>query len=278
MTEQEYSSAVSTARDYYNSSDADNFYFTIWGGEDIHIGLYETPESDIFESSRKTVEKMASKLPEMGTDGKIIDLGSGYGGAARYLAKEKDCRVVALNLSEVENNRNRNMNEEQGVGDKIEVIDGSFEKIPFPDTHFNAVWSQDAILHSGERAKVVSEAARVLQPGGRFVFTDPMMSDDCPDGVLQPILDRIHLEDLGCPSFYRKAAEANGLKEIEFIEMTDQLITHYSRVLQETEKRENELDGVVSDEYIANMKKGLQHWIDGGIKGYLSWGIFVFEK
>ena len=151
------------------------------------------------------------------------------------------------------------------------------KKYPSP-IRISKPYGQDAILHSGERAKVVSEAARVLQPGGRFVFTDPMMSDDCPDGVLQPILDRIHLEDLGCPAFYRQAAEANGLKEIAFIEMTEQLITHYSRVLQETEKRQAELNGVVSDEYIANMKKGLQHWIDGGKNGYLSWGIFVFEK
>ncbi|MDH5777270.1 MAG: SAM-dependent methyltransferase, partial [Gammaproteobacteria bacterium] len=37
-----YSEAVATARDYYNSEDADNFYNIIWGGEDIHIGLYES--------------------------------------------------------------------------------------------------------------------------------------------------------------------------------------------------------------------------------------------
>ena len=36
-----YSTTVDTARDYYNSSDADRFYATIWGGEDIHIGLYD---------------------------------------------------------------------------------------------------------------------------------------------------------------------------------------------------------------------------------------------
>ena len=36
---------VSIARDYYNSDDADNFYHEIWGGEDIHIGLYRsTPD------------------------------------------------------------------------------------------------------------------------------------------------------------------------------------------------------------------------------------------
>jgi hypothetical protein len=32
--------ATQTARDYYNSADADTFYFQVWGGEDIHVGLY----------------------------------------------------------------------------------------------------------------------------------------------------------------------------------------------------------------------------------------------
>ena len=39
-----YSDAASTAANYYDSDDADRFYEGIWGGEDIHIGLYESAE------------------------------------------------------------------------------------------------------------------------------------------------------------------------------------------------------------------------------------------
>ena len=39
--------AENTARDYYDSEDADNFYSIVWGGEDIHVGLYETPDEEI---------------------------------------------------------------------------------------------------------------------------------------------------------------------------------------------------------------------------------------
>ena len=35
------SNAVAQAEAYYDSPDADSFYFTIWGGEDIHIGMYK---------------------------------------------------------------------------------------------------------------------------------------------------------------------------------------------------------------------------------------------
>ncbi|WP_462272064.1 methyltransferase domain-containing protein [Methanohalophilus sp.] len=270
--------AVDKAQEYYNSEDADNFYFTIWGGEDIHVGLYNSEDEPIFDASRRTIERMASKISNLEKDSKILDIGAGYGGAARYLAKKYGCQVVALNLSEVENERDRKMNEDQGLDHLITVVDGSFEEIPYPDFSFDVVWSQDAILHSGNREQVIKEVARVLKSGGDFVFTDPMQTDDCPEGVLQPILDRIHLETLGSPGFYRESAKKYGMKEIEFEEHSSQLPAHYGRVLKETEGQEDELSKVVSQNYINNMKQGLGHWVEGGNNGYLTWGIFHLSK
>lgn len=270
--------AVDKAQEYYNSDDADNFYFTIWGGEDIHVGLYNSEDEPIFDASRRTIERMASKISNLDKDSKILDIGAGYGGAARYLAKKYGCQVVALNLSEVENERDRKMNEDQGLDHLITVVDGSFEEIPYPDFSFDLVWSQDAILHSGNREQVIKEVARVLKSGGDFVFTDPMQTDDCPEGVLQPILDRIHLETLGSPGFYREAAKKYGMKEVEFEEHASQLPIHYGRVLKETEGQEDELSKVVSQNYINNMKQGLNHWVSGGNNGYLTWGIFHLHK
>lgn len=273
-----YSAAVSTARDYYNSDDADNFYATIWGGEDIHIGLYKTPDESIFDASRRTVERMAARINGLGADTRVLDIGAGYGGPMRYLAGKFSCHAVALNLSEAENARDRDMNKARRLDHLIEVVDGSYEAIPYPDASFDVVWSQDAILHSGNRTKVLEEVARVLKPGGEFVFTDPMQADDCPAGVLQPILDRIHLETLGSPAFYRETAARLGMTELGFEEQTAQLVNHYSRVLEETERREEELAKVVNRDYIERMKAGLRHWVDGGKKNYLAWGIFHFRK
>ena len=59
-----YSEVVETARSYYNSDDADNFYFHVWGGEDIHIGLYEAPGESIAAASRRTVQRMASEVAQ----------------------------------------------------------------------------------------------------------------------------------------------------------------------------------------------------------------------
>ncbi len=271
--------SVEVTRDYYNSSDADNFYYTIWGGEDLHLGIYDYPEEPIFDASRRTIDRMASKAEDRLTpDIHILDIGAGFGGTARYLAKTFGCKVTAQNLSEVENERDRQMNKEQGLDHLVDVVDGNFEELPFEDESFDLVWSQDAILHSGKREEVIKEAARVLKPGGDLIFTDPMQADDCPDGVLDAIYERIHLTSLGSPAVYREAAKKAGLKEVGFEELTPHLTQHYGRVLQETEKNEERLREVCSEEYIERMKKGLANWVDGGKKGHLCWGIFHFRK
>jgi len=61
-----------------------------------------------------------------------------------------------------------------------------------------------------------------------------MQADDCPAGILQPVLDRIRPDSLGSIAINREAARP-GLQELNVIEMTDNLLTHYSRVREELE-------------------------------------------
>jgi len=274
----DHSSTVDVAREYYNSEDADNFYYLIWGGEDIHVGMYADSDESISVASRRTVEHLAAKLDHLSATAQVLDLGSGFGGSARFLAANHECRVTALNLSEVENERHRQMNREAGLDDRIEVVDGSFEDIPCGDGTFDIVWSQDAILHSGDRGQVFEEVDRVLKKSGEFIFTDPMQADDCPEGVLQPILDRIHLETLGSPGFYLDQARKLGWRNEGFRDFTPHLITHYTRVLEESKKKEGDLRGVVSDDYIDRMRVGLSRWIEGGQRCHLTWGVLHFVK
>jgi len=279
MSVTQYSEAVETARDYYNSSDADNFYFHVWGGEDIHIGLYQSERESIGAASRRTVRRMADLVGAIGPDTRVLDLGAGYGGSMRWLAQQFGCRCTALNLSEVENERNRRMNREAGLDDRIEVVDGDFAALEFDDGAFDVVWSQDAFLHAPDRTQVCAEAARVLKSGGRLAFTDPMQDDQTDRERLQPILDRIHLESLGSPGFYRRTLTALGLSEVEFDDHSAQLPRHYARVKEVLEQRQSQLQqrGVSAD-YIERMRTGLGHWVEGGRRGDLVWGIFVFAK
>jgi sarcosine/dimethylglycine N-methyltransferase len=276
-----YSEPVETAKTYYDSKDADEFYYNVWGGEDIHIGLYKNQQDDIRTASKRTVMYMAEAVNKSSCKNKVkkvLDIGSGYGGAARYLAAEYGWNVTCLNLSEVENNRNREKNKKCHLDHLITVREGSFESLPFEDNSFDLVWSEDALLHSGNKEQVFQEVKRVLRPEGEFIFTDPMQSDNCPDGVLGPVLARIHLDQMGSFSFYQDIGEKKGLHLISKEDLTRHLVTHYARVAEETQANYKTMCNVASKDYIDRMLTGLQHWVEAGKNGYLSWGILHFKR
>ncbi len=271
------SEAVERAEAYYDSAEADAFYHSIWGGQDIHIGVYRDDSEPIADASRRTVETMAARLVGVNDTTRILDLGAGYGGSARYLADRFGCRVTCLNLSETQNTLNRTLTAEAGLTDRVSVVYGDFENIPEPDDSFDIIWSQDAILHSGNRTRVLDEVRRVLGTVGQFIFTDPMQSDTCPDGVLQPILDRIQLSTLASFSFYRAELGARGFEEADTEPLTDQLRMHYWRVGQALKDRYDEAVALSGQTYVDNMIKGLQHWVEGADRGYLAWGIMDYR-
>jgi len=262
---------------YYDSEDADVFYSTVWGGEDLHIGIYDTT-NDIREASAETVDRMAGMLERLDADAKVLDIGAGYGGSARRIAKKFGASVRCLNISEIQNDTNRHKSSRQGLADKVSVVHGVFEDIPEPDGSFDVVWSQDAILHSDARPQVLAEVFRVLKPGGEFIFTDPMQADDCPEGVLQPVYDRLSLTSLGSFRFYREAALSQGFQVLDQVELTAHLRKHYDRVREELVANYDKLAASASKEYLDKMIKGLESWVNAADAGYLAWGIQRFRK
>ena len=268
---------VDKAQDYYNSTPADEFYFKIWGGEHIHVGIYKHSKESIRDASPRIVHLMASKL-KLNSDTKLLDLGSGYGGAARYLTKKYGCQVTCLNLSETQNERNESLNKKNRQDHLITVMEGNFEDIPFSDNSFDVVWSQDAIVHSGNREQVLSEVDRVLMETGDFIFTDLMQTYDCPKSVLKPVLERIHLDSLGSFGFYVEQARKLDVKEIRVQDLSEHLTTHYQRVMEETIDRYDEMVETCGKEYIDKMIQGLKHWVEAGENEYLSWGIIHMDK
>jgi ubiquinone/menaquinone biosynthesis C-methylase UbiE len=274
-----YSKEEKIARDYYNSIDADNFYYHVWGGEDIHIGLYNSVGDPTIESaSQKTIEKMISLL-NINSNSKILDIGSGYGGSARFLVNQFNCHIDCLNISEEQNNRNRSKNIDLGLNKNIDVIDGSFENIPLDSNSYDVVWSQDAILHSSDKNKVFTEVSRVLKNNGTFIFTDPMQRKDVLPHEIQSVLDRIHLNNMGSFELYESIGIKNHLKLIEKIDLTKNLFFHYSSVLNKLIVENDKLLNLnISNSYLDKMKTGLIHWIDAAQSDNLKWGILKFQK
>ncbi|MEV0443277.1 methyltransferase domain-containing protein [Streptomyces spectabilis] len=279
MSEDVTAAGTSTGEDatrrYYETSDVDAFYDIVWGGEDIHTGIYAHDREPIADASRRTVQELADRLQATaGPERTVLDLGSGYGGTARYLADRFGCRVVALNLSTAQNERHRAANAKRGLGDLIEVVTGSFHDVPYADGHFDAVCSLEAFCHSGDRNRVLSEAVRVLKPGGALAFTDLMADEATPPEVLHAAVSRLGVDALATPAFYRERLTELGLEAVDFADHSDQVVRHYVRLTDETRAKEAELRAVISPGYVDGLLGNLPLWVDAARAGHLRWGIF----
>ncbi|WP_101067284.1 glycine/sarcosine N-methyltransferase [Roseovarius salinarum] len=264
--------------DYYDSDDADTFYSTIWGGEDLHIGRYGDTV-DIRAASDTAIDAMLDRLPALDETARVLDMGAGYGGAMRRLVKKTGAQAVCLNISETQNEYNLGKIRAAKLGEKIGVRHGVFENVPAADESFDVVWSQDSFLHSDQRDKVLAEAWRVLKPGGHLIFTDPCQTDDADPAALQPVYDRLQLNSLGSPRFYREAAEALGFETLAQEDAVDDLRTHYARVREELLANYNKLrEAGASAAYLDKMAVGLENWVKAADAGHLAWGVQHFRK
>ena len=99
------------------------YQYTMGGGSDyVHYGMFKTPEDDLKTASHNTVEllaELARRVSSLGlSQGKnvrVLDLGAGKGGAARYLAATFGCHVTCYNLGENQNKHNLEKAKEEGL-------------------------------------------------------------------------------------------------------------------------------------------------------------------
>jgi SAM-dependent methyltransferase len=103
---------------------------------------------------------------------RVLEVGCGAGAAAQRVRDEVGSAVVAIDSSErmVELTRQRD----------IEAYVADVQELPFGDAEFDCVFAGWVLYHVLDRERAISECARVLRPGGRFVtatLADENMSD-----------------------------------------------------------------------------------------------------
>lgn len=270
--------AIQRSVDYYNSSDTDNYYRQIWGGESIHVGIYDKPGIGIHEAARAAVTYLAGRLDTLTPQSTLIDLGAGFGGPLRQLVTDYGCDGIALNASSLELEEMAKTNQESGLADKIAPLEGNYEDIPLDDAQVDIAWSQEAFLHCGNRAQLMREVFRILKPGGEFIFTDPMATESAPAEVLQPMLDRANLVSFGTVNGYLSDAKAAGFIDRGYIDRTEDFLTNYRTIVAETRGRHEELKQEISEAFLEKIGNGMQYWVDGGENGHMVWGSFHFVK
>lgn len=216
---------------------------------------------------------------------RVLDLGAGYGGAARYLAKTYGCEVVCLNLSRVQNNRNRALNRDEGLEGKVSVYEGTFEEVSSAvGGGFDVIWSQDSFLHSLDRGKIVGEIDRLLRKDeeGRVVFTDIMASADAftkqPE-LMTRMMERLHLSSLATVEFYLGGFKERGFKDLGYWNGREHFGTHYAKLGEELARRREEVLGKgVEERVLERHTTGMKRWVEAKEEGCVDWGILCFGR
>jgi SAM-dependent methyltransferase len=110
----------------------------------------------------------------------VLDVGSGVGGPARFLAETYGCQVTGLDLSEPFVEAARYLTARTGQDDKVSFENGSALALPFEDGMFDAALLQHVAMNIADRPLLYREIRRVLKPGGKFATFDVVLNSGDP--------------------------------------------------------------------------------------------------
>ncbi|MGQ0686694.1 class I SAM-dependent methyltransferase [Bradyrhizobium sp.] len=125
----------------------------------------------------------------IGIGSKVVDLCAGLGGPARYLAHRYGAIVTGIELTPARVAGAAELSRRVGLEGQVRVLEGNVMDLPLPDASFDAVVSQEALLHVPDVARAFGEAHRVLCPGGRIAFTNWVMHRPLAEAQRQLLWD-----------------------------------------------------------------------------------------
>ncbi|WP_413987722.1 class I SAM-dependent methyltransferase [Labrys okinawensis] len=138
-----------------------------------------TPEQlsglDQFHTRGLAATAELAKLAGITADTRVLDVGSGIGGPARFLVATHGCRVAGVDLSESFVEAARYLTARTGQGEEVSFEAASALELPFGNASFDVALLQHVAMNIADRPRLYREIRRVLKPGGRFATYDVVL-------------------------------------------------------------------------------------------------------
>jgi ubiquinone/menaquinone biosynthesis C-methylase UbiE len=153
---------------------------------------------------------------------RVLDVCSGMGGPARYLANRTGCRVTGLDLTESRYRSAIRLTRLVALDHLVDFRLGNALDMPFDDASFDVVLGQEAWCHVPDKPRLIAECARVIKAGGAIAFTDILRRESLQPAEMArleremafPTLEALNgyaqlLADCGCPVLERDDLSAH---------------------------------------------------------------------
>lgn len=119
---------------------------------------------------------------DAGPEDTVLDVATGTAAVAMELARRTGCRVVGLDQSAEMLAEGRRRVAALGLGDRIELVQGEAERLPFDDASFDGLTFTYLLRYVEDPEATLGELARVVRPGG----TIAMLEFGLPRGLARP--------------------------------------------------------------------------------------------
>ncbi len=141
---------------------------------------------------------------------RILDVGSGIGGPARYFAAEHQCKVTGVDLTQEFVQVARSLTQRTKLHHLVEFVQGSALDLTFKPETFDRAYMIHVGMNIADKAGVFREVRRMLKPGGKFAIFDIVRTGDAPIAYPVPWASSEETSFVVGTESYRDALEKAG--------------------------------------------------------------------
>lgn len=190
------------------------------------------PVDEFHIRGRAATEELAAAVGEL-ADREVLDVGSGIGGTARYLAHNHGCRVTGIDLTPRYVALANRLSELVGIEAWTSFREASALALPFPDGAFDVVWMEHIQMNISAKEQLAAELARVLGPHGRLAIHEIFAVEGAgPPHLPAPWADVPEGSFLVAPDAFRHALEGAGLAVLQWRDVTESAVQWFEALNQ----------------------------------------------
>lgn len=160
----------------------------------------------------------------------VLDIGSGFGGPARFLAGAYGCKVTGVDLTPEYVAIATDLTERTGQSESVTFQQADATDLPFAAETFDHAWTQHVGMNVADKDRFYREAARVLKPGGKFAIYDIVRSSDEPPTYPLPWATDPSFSFVVHPEVIRNALQGAGFKAITQEDKTALVLESFAEI------------------------------------------------